>query len=256
VVSACGGRFVVGFSCLHPVGERFRRFSFYPHPEGVLVLRRAIDSLLLVVVLVGGYLAWQMGRERSHLAEHYRQLVKMAGDMVVTDPTKIHVQALDTGDPLHFAWRVFLPANYPEAWHATRGGTGNRTSAKPTEFIQRVRLRPNDQGKMQIYTRGSFSSSLANQGHEALNDLLRGRWNKLKVERIGGPSTAVIDPSQAVVFLRLTLPEDLADEARSKLPENAQRECFPVVYELSLGQAPPSQTTIWTPSPPLVGAGE
>jgi hypothetical protein len=237
-----------------PCSCGFRFFPFAFTSKGV-AMRRVIDSLLLVVAVVGGYLAWQTGRERILLAQHYRRLARAAGDIVVVDPSKIHVHALDTGEPLHFAWRVFLPANYAQVWHATTGGAGNTRRAKQTEFIARVRLRPDDQGKMQIYARTNMAASLASLGSDALNDLLRGRWNKLKAEQLGATGTAVIDPSEKAVFLRLTLPDDLADEARRKLPPQEQKRYFPLVFELALGPASSSATTSWTPSSPLRGAG-
>ncbi len=101
-------------------------------------MRRLVDGLLLIVVFIGGYLAWQTGLERGRLAQHYQKLVRVAGSLVVSDPSKIYVQALETGDPMHFAWRVFLPANYTENWRSSRESAGSRTSPKPSEFIARV----------------------------------------------------------------------------------------------------------------------
>ncbi len=68
--------------------------------------RKMFDRFLLRVVLAEGVVAWQTGRERIRLTERHSQLVRVTGDFPIIDPTRVRVRALDTGEPLHFAWRV------------------------------------------------------------------------------------------------------------------------------------------------------
>ncbi len=96
-------------------------------------------------------------------------------------------------------------------------------------------IKPNEQGDMEVYTRTGFSSSRSNLVDNELDGLLRGRWDKLRIEQLGTPDVAVVDPKQQVVFLRLILPDDLQAEARKKLSSRAQQEFLPVVFELNLG---------------------
>ena len=77
--------------------------------------RTAIDLVLLVVIAAGGVAALQTGRERSRLESTYERLHRKTGDLPIGDPAWVHVRAIETGDPLHFAWRVYFPSNYPKS---------------------------------------------------------------------------------------------------------------------------------------------
>ena len=106
--------------------------------------QNVIDLVLLAIVLAGGVLAWRAGRERASLAAHHVRLLAAAGELPADDPTLIYLKALDTGDPLHFAWRVHLPANsHLEVRSRTGSGWsgGFWSGSSPTDFIARVRLR-------------------------------------------------------------------------------------------------------------------
>ena len=73
---------------------------------------RAFDLILLLVALSGGLLALQNGRQLRQLRAEYERLSTITGDLPISDASKVHVRALETGERLHFAWRVYLPANY------------------------------------------------------------------------------------------------------------------------------------------------
>ncbi len=88
---------------------------------------------------------------------------------------------------------------------------------------------------MELYEQFGGISTERSFGTEELVELLRGRWDKVKVEQLGAPEVAVIDPDQPAVLLRLTLAEDLVDEARKKLPPEAQQVYIPVLFDLNLG---------------------
>src|SRR5262245_17654443 len=124
--------------------------------------RNLTDLVLLTIVLAGGVLAWQAGRERARAAAHYDRLVAAAGELPADDPTLIYLKALDTGDPLHFAWRVHLPAKTDlEVRSRTGSGWsgGSWSCSDPTDFIARVRFRVDEQGVVHVYTKSINSSS-------------------------------------------------------------------------------------------------
>src|SRR5262245_29325744 len=140
--------------------------------------RNVIDLVLLAVVLAGGALAWRAGHERARLAAHHDRLVAAAGELPADDPTLIYLKALDTGDPLHFAWRVHLPAR---THLEVRSRTGNGWSGSswsgsdPTDFIARVRFREDEQGVVNVYTKFDDGSSRSGIGGPGLARLLRER---------------------------------------------------------------------------------
>jgi hypothetical protein len=196
---------------------------------------RAIDWLLLIAVLIGGALTWQTGRERSRLAETHARLARLTGDLPVADPAKVYVQALDTGEPRHFAWRVYYPPNYTQVLRLSYGGGGTSYASNSSEFIARVVFREDERGLFQVYTHFSGGSSRSSFEDKVLAELLRGRWDKIRVEQLGAPKLAVLTPDQPAILLRLTLPDDLRDEARKRLNPDLQKRYVPVLYELKLG---------------------
>jgi hypothetical protein len=196
--------------------------------------RRAIDLILIVVTLVGGVLAWQTGQERSRLAATYARLSRKAGDLPIGDPSKVHVMALPTGDPRHYAWRVYLPPKYSYELRSQTSG-GQRSASDASEFIARVRFREDDQGQLQVYTRFGSGSSRGGLGGRPLAELLRGRWNKIAVEQLGAAGVVAIEPDGKAIVLKLTLPEDMQSEARQRLSVNDQERLVPRFFELEIG---------------------
>jgi hypothetical protein len=196
--------------------------------------RTLLDWFLLLVVLVGSFLAWQTGRERSRLTERHSRLARLAGDLPIIDPTKLHALALQTGDPLHFAWRIYVPPNYSPQLRGS-GMAIALGSARASEFIARVRVRPDDKGDMQVYTHFGNTTSGTSLGMQAIVSVLENRWDKLKVEQLGAHALTVIKADQPAVLLRLTLPDDLHSEVRKKVSLNGQKQSLPVLFELNLG---------------------
>jgi hypothetical protein len=198
---------------------------------------KALDLILLIVLAVGGVLAWQSSRERSRLMATHARLVAITGDFQITDPTLIHVLALETDDPKHFAWRIYLPPG-PKQDIRVRSGHGtfsqSNSNTKPSDSIARVVLREDKNGLLEIYSRFSRGSSRTNMGEKALADLLRGRWESLRVEQAGAGGTARLDPKKPYTLLRLTLPEDMQAEALAKLPEHIRKQYVPELLHIEL----------------------
>jgi hypothetical protein len=195
-----------------------------------------MDLVLLAVVMSGGVLAWRTGNERARLEAQHRRLVAAAGDLPVEDPTLIYLKALDTGDPLHFAWRVHLPANANlklQSRSVNGWSGGSWSGSAPMDFIARVRFREDEQGMVNVYTRYVGSSSRSSIGSPMLARLLRDHARELKVEQAGTSGVATLDPNmkKPMVLLRLALPESLHDELPSDLPS----PFLPNLMELSIG---------------------
>ena len=158
----------------------------------------------------------------------------MTGDLPISDVSKVHVRALETGERLHFAWRVYLPANYRAVvWNAS--GSSSSWHSDSCQFIARVRLRENEQGMLQAYTRFSGGSSCMGLGDSMLAELLHDHWDKIQVEQLGASGLAVIAPGQSAVLLRLTLPDELQQASREKLRPGMHDHFVPILFELHLG---------------------
>jgi hypothetical protein len=172
------------------------------------VKRYAIDLILLVVIAVGGVYAWPSVRELSALRAEHARLTRITGKLTIGDPSKIHLQAIDTGDAMNFAWRVYLPANYTLMLRE-KTGSGSSWNSEAQQFIARVGFRENKDGVLLSYTHFAGGSGQSTLGQPELARFLHGRWNKLKVEQLGRDGTVTLDTDKSAVLLRITLPEDM-----------------------------------------------
>ncbi len=213
------------------------------------MIRRAVELLLIAVVLVGGVMAWRTGRERARLGAEYARLAKAAGDLTITDPTKIHILALDTGEPLHFAWRIYLP---PKSKFVLRDSSGSGQTwdqyGDGDEFIARIRIRedPSD-GQLRVYH--SFAGGSGTQGlggNRALANFIRGRETEILVEQVGVGTTAVFDPEHETKLLRLTIPDGLKAKAREMIDPAELERLLPDLFTWEIGPENPKTR----PTPP------
>jgi hypothetical protein len=187
------------------------------------MIRRLFDLLLLILLLVGGYQAWSTGRERSRLQDEFHRLVMATGDFTVGDPTKIHILAIPTGEPLHFAWRIYLPPNHTFVKFRNRMWAGTDQGTKPVEFIGRVRF-IEDHGIIKAYDFFKSGSKHVDEiGGMKLADFLRGRWDQLQVEQAGAQGLVAFDPKTPALILRVAMPPAMLAEARQKFPEEMDR---------------------------------
>ena len=202
---------------------------------------RPIDLLLLLAILPGCFLAWQTGRERRRLEARYERMVRIAGDLPIADPSKVYVRALDTGEPLHYAWRFYLPPNYNLILrNETGGGSGGSSTSSSTgsrEFIGRVRFQPDAQGILTVYTHFEGGSSMMGIGDLALAELVTAHQGEIRVEQLGSTGLAELEPGRSAMLLRLTLPDELVDEARKRLSPQEQPS-VPMLFEMELGPRP------------------
>lgn len=205
----------------------------------MLMKHKVTDWLLALSILLGFLMAWQSGRERSRLQDKYQQLHRIVGELLIADPSQVHVRALETREPLHFAWRISLPANYTLQLSDKGGSQGPSSSTGSREFIARVRFREDEQGGLQVYQNFLGSSVTHRFADQSLAAFLRDRWGKIIVEQLGADRLVTIAPDRSAVLLRLTLPEGMQREARTMLSPHSASVYVPVVYELKLGADTP-----------------
>jgi hypothetical protein len=196
---------------------------------------KVFDWLVLVVVLIGVVLTWQSGRERSRLSERHARLVRETGELDISDVTKLYVKALETEAPLEFAWRVYVPKNYNFTLTQRPDSGASVVTIDPSEYIARVRIRHDDSGMFRIYQHFGSGSQLVDGEDKPLAELLRGRWDELRVEQLGAHKVAVIGADEHAVLLRVTLPEELQRKAREKFSAEDLVRYVPVLFELDLG---------------------
>lgn len=136
---------------------------------------KLLDTILLVVTAIGGFLALRAAPEYGPLTQEYTPLVQITGDLSIGDPKKLHLSAIDTGDPMHFAWRVYLPPNFKWELRSISGRGSSSGSALSRDLIARVRFRVDEEGALKVYTRFLGGSSVTRLGDERLATLLKNR---------------------------------------------------------------------------------
>ncbi len=196
---------------------------------------KLLNASLLIAAIVGGIFTYQAGQKHRRLLAEYYRLVNEVGDLEIGDPSKIHVRAIDTGEDLHFAWRVYLPAGFKANWKHNSGGTGSSWNSSPREFIARVRLLEDDGGRLRMFSKEDGGSGMFGFGNRELADLLRGRWDEIEVEQLGSDGIVVIKPDEVAVMLRLRLSDDLKHEAEEKLPKYMFKRFETEFFALRLG---------------------
>jgi len=202
-------------------------------------MRRIVGLLLLIAIAVGGVLAWRTGRERARLGSIHDRLTREIGDLPIGDTAKILLRAVETGEPLHYAWHFHLPPNSRLTMQHSWGGSSSSSSSEPRDFLFRVRFHEDSQGRLEVHTLSEGSSGRLSRGDRSLADLLRGRWAEILVERAGVVATSVIEPGKPTVLLRLMLPDDLREAARNKLPRDFAASDPPIFFEMIFNPDPP-----------------
>lgn len=197
---------------------------------------RAVDVVLLLVILIGGVLAWRTDRTRSRLQDEYVRLSEITGELSIVDPSQVCIKALKTDDKMHYAWRVYFPPNYSQTLTTNTGSSHGSSSSAAADFIARVSFREDKSGTLQVFTRFAGGSSTMTVGDQELARLLRDRWNEVLVEQMGAEKVVTIDQSKAAFLLRLRLPSDLREATRTKLASSLDKSLGPVLFEIRLGR--------------------
>jgi hypothetical protein len=197
-----------------------------------------------LIALVGGVFVWRTAQEQARIRAKIERMSRTAGDLIVADPSKIHVLALDTGEPLHFAWRVFLPADYELVERNTGArpvGVSAPVSVSSREVILRVRFREDAEGRLNLYATQEHGSSRSGFGGKSLSKVLHGRFDKVLVEQLGtkGPVTVGVD--EPLDLLSLKLPPDMDAEVSKEAARQDGLE--PQFFRLSFGPEAKKPTT-------------
>jgi hypothetical protein len=200
-------------------------------------MSRLLHLCLSVLTLVGLVLAWRTGHERQVLLREYERLLGLVGDLPLTDRDKIQIQAIDTKEPLHFAWRVYLPAK-TEIRATYGGGSSTSFNSDQREFIARFRIREHSDGSLRAYTKFAGSSSQSGLGDDSLARFLRGHWEQIQVEQLGAGKPAIVSPGNAALLLRLKLPHELNRRAADEVDARSLQSKLPVLFELHIHGKP------------------
>ncbi len=116
-------------------------------------MKRWLNVVLVLVAFVGLLFSVQQGLVKQTLSREYEILAAEVGYLESTGDDGVCVIALPTRDPMHFRWRIFVPASEEIYWKNRRwGGKGVGIPIKgPLSFIANVRFRQGENGMLTVW---------------------------------------------------------------------------------------------------------
>ncbi|MCY2982178.1 MAG: hypothetical protein NTY15_00900 [Planctomycetota bacterium] len=187
--------------------------------------RLLVDALIIVLTLIGGYLAVQSGRQRASLSSQVARIEKRIGTLPISDPRLVHIQALETENPLEFKWRVYLPANFKmtQVVHSDSSAStrGRMHLSDPKELIAKVQFRENN-GRIECYSDFGPAFSVMEFPQSMHAAVLREKVDQLQIEQLGKNGLVTFEPDEEFTILRITVPIELQESMKSRF-DNLQQ---------------------------------
>lgn len=166
---------------------------------------RLINGCLLILAVVGACFSIRAGLGYQHLRAKHRKLIAKVGRLQIEHPDKAHFVAIDTGEPLHYAWQMYVPASFDTQWKILGAGDGGSSgSLQPYFDLVRVRVRKQANGGATLWIKELGGSRMLGLDARQLA-LLEGQ--RFAIEQLGSEGTAVVGREQVVTLIRLSDPE-------------------------------------------------
>ena len=185
--------------------------------------RFSLRTFFLVVTAVcfavGLYV---FGKRYIEIQREVRKLRSEVGYLTIDDPSKVHVLAIDTGEPDTWRWRIFIPQGHRYSWHIAAeniprddvpktGGTSG-VSNEPywehdNEVLATARLRRVDanQWRLSIESRiGDSKDQMFGTSLQIPDDKLQWMATVSSTDgRVAGNSGAqIFDPAGPIILLQ------------------------------------------------------
>ena len=197
---------------------------------------KLLDGTLLVLAVCGVLLTLYATAQRHWLLDQRDRLEGEIGSLAIQDRSKVHVQAIETGERMQFAWRVYVPAGFHFRWQDNHGSGESGLVPRAGGVIARVWVCPsNERGKLRAYTKWGISHLDSGFGNRQLVDLLHDRWDEVQVEQLGSENAVIINDNEVATLLRLKLPDDLKREAEQVLDRHDRPRLRTGLFEISFG---------------------
>ena len=179
--------------------------------RGALVIMIAVGLIGLVVDQI----------KLRRLQSEKSRLQRLVGKLDVDDDARIHIALVESPEPLHRVWRVYLPANstWRLAHESAFGGSGwsqsGRSEARNELWRWRV-VGSNESFRSHVLS-GSGSSTSSIQPRMA--EYLRSNWKQLDVQVAGADGTQVASADQIIPLVTIHVPTDLLPKVKEELGE-------------------------------------
>ena len=200
-------------------------------------MKHWLNVVLVLVAFVGLLFSVQQGLVKQTLSREYEILAAEVGYLESTGVDGVCVIALPTRDPMHFRWRIFVPASEEIYWTNRRwGGKEVGIPIKgPLSFIANVRFRQGENGMLRVWWGFEETATVISLGGAELNELLDGRWGDMEVEQLASDGRIVMKSGELTSLLRISMPDEMREEAQQVLSPQVANLYVPELYQLELG---------------------
>lgn len=198
---------------------------------------RFVNILLLVATVVGAYQAIQSLRILQTVQAEQTRIIAKVGELDITDRKLMHVRALESDGPLQFAWRVYLPAGVSGV--VTGNGGGGSSShgfgdSSDSEFIARVGISQSKAGHIALYQKFGNGSGLHTFGTPEFLAFVIREQHRLQVVRLADKQTQRPAKGETITLLKISMPDDLAAEARQQFTGPTIQGLIPIIFESTI----------------------
>ncbi|MCC6511078.1 MAG: hypothetical protein IT423_18395 [Pirellulaceae bacterium] len=198
---------------------------------------RMLDILLILATVIGAITLARSSLTLQSLKKEQARIDQAVGHLEITDKTKIHIVAIDSGDPWQWAWRVYLPS-FVTGSVITQNGTGSSShgfGSGPQEFVARCSLTQTQSGTVGLYLRFINGSTYSSMGTPEFYQFLKTHRQKLQIEQLGSDGVVQLVPgAKSQTLLRLRLPDDLAAVALKQFSQADVRAHLPLIIEAQI----------------------
>ena len=176
-------------------------------------MTKFLNAILILIILIFGAKLVMRGQEYRTLAQERSELLEKLDGFRVRDSSKYLVQAVDTGDPMLFMWRVHKPGGLRTGYLkriADRGANVFAFGGSWENKLERVSARFEFFGD-ELYV----DMQTARGGHRTrvvdaeLLAICQQHWEDLEIEVLGQEGAIEIDVNQEVVLLHIVVPDKL-----------------------------------------------
>jgi hypothetical protein len=181
-----------------------------------------IDFLLIVLTAVGALKSCESSRTLATLQRRYSRTVELIGELPISDTSKVHILALPQDNPLHFAWRIYVPENRQcnvQTTHHSGGSSGSMgSSSKGTrEFLFQASIHGLDEGRISFFKKYDAGSSQSGLGNPTAAKFLLENFSQFTVEQGGAKEIAMLARGEKLTLLQIRIPPALAKEFQQTL---------------------------------------
>lgn len=183
-------------------------------PRRNLLPRFSLRALMLALVLLTLFASHLVTSYRLWRAEgEVRRLRDQLGELVVSDPTRIHVLPVELQEPKAWRWRLYLPPSRNYELHEAMSDIppqgvvrGGHSVFRPGEYTVTARIQRDEHARwslMLFYDQGSASMPFPAEQTDWLERREGGFQTEGVIGTVHGRGTQVFAPNDAVVLLRV-----------------------------------------------------